>query len=289
MADKLCDRVRSGSFEVVGRLDPPRNGDVSSIVTLAASRAAAVGSVLVTDNASARLGVSALLVAERLAREGLEPILTVSCRDRNRIALGSIVLGAAAASIGSLLCVSGDHPMLGDHPDAKAVYDVDSVQLIGMVRGMEEGRDAAGNELDPLPPFCLAAAACAAADPLAPQLGKARKKLKAGADFFITLPVFRIAQLEPFLDGLADPLVRVIAGVLLPSHEQVVGYRDGSIPGTFVPHDLIEQWRVMDAESFRKASSDHVKQLVADLRAWGRVAGVCISAPGREDKILSVL
>jgi len=259
------------------------------MTALAASWKGKVSSVLVTDNASARLGVSALLAAERLAREGIEPILTVSCRDRNRIALGSTVLGAAAASLRSLLCVSGDHPTVGDHHDAKPVYDLDSVQLIEMVRAMEQGRDAAGNALAPLPRFCLATAVCATADPLAPQLGKARKKARAGADVFITLPVFGLDQLEPFLDGLGDLPVKVIAGVLLPCHEEIVRYRDGSIPGTFIPHDLVEQWRAMDVESFRKASSDHVRRLVTDLRSWGRVAGICISASGRENEILGIL
>ncbi|MCA1959184.1 MAG: methylenetetrahydrofolate reductase [Desulfomonile sp.] len=289
MADSICERVRSGSFEVVGRLDPPRNGNLSQLVALAASWKGKIGSVLVTDNASARLGGSALLTAERLGREGIEPILTVSCRDGNRIALGSTVLGAVAASLRTLLCVSGDHPAFGDHQDAKPVYDMDSVQLIAMVRNMEQGRDASGNELEPLPRFCLAAAACASADPLAPQLSKARKKVRAGVDIFVTLPVFRVDQLEPFLNGLGEISVKVIAGVLLPRYEEVVSYKDGSIPGTFIPHDLVEQWRAMDPGAFSSASADHVKRLVADLRSWGKVAGVCISAPGREDEILGIL
>jgi len=285
----MCERVRSGSFEVVGRLDPPKNGDLSPLTALVASWKGKVGSVLITDNASARLGVSALLTAERLGREGIEPILTVSCRDSNRIALGSTILGAAAASVRTLLCVSGDHPTFGDHRDAKPVYDIDSVQLIAMVRAMEQGRDTAGNELQPLPGFCLAAAACTSADPLAPQLGKARKKVRAGVDFFVTLPVFGISQLEPFLYGLDDLPIKVIAGVLLPRYEEVARYKDGSIPGTFIPHDLVELWRTLDPETFRTASADHTTRLVADLRSWGKVAGVCVSAPGREDEILGIL
>lgn len=285
----MCERIRSGSFEVVGRLNLPRNGDLSSVVARAASWKGTVTSMLVPDNASARLGVSAILAAERLVREGMEPILTVSCRDRNRIALGSVVLGAAAASIGSLLCVSGDHPTFGDHQDAQPVYDLDSVQLITMVRGMEQGHDAAGNELEPLPRFCIAAAVCAAADPLAPQMGKARKKARAGADLFITLPIFGMDQLEPFLDGLGDLPIRVIAGVLLPSRNEVIHYRDGSIPGTFMPHDLVEQWKAMDENSFIKSSADHVRRLLADLKSCGRVAGICVSASGREDEIVEIL
>ena len=133
-------------------------------------------SILVTDNPSGVMGVSPLVPAQTLKREGHDVIMTLSCRDRNRMALGSTALGAAALSIGSILCVSGDYFNFGDHPEAKPVYDLDSVQLIGMLREMENGKDVGGNALTgPLDLF-LGAAVCATADPLLPQTGESQKK-----------------------------------------------------------------------------------------------------------------
>jgi 5,10-methylenetetrahydrofolate reductase len=205
------------------------------------------------------------------------------------VALGSAALGSAALSIGSVLCVSGDHFNFGDHTDAKPVYDLDSVQLIGMLRSMENGKDVSGNSLDGSFSFCVGAAVCPTADPLGPQLMKAKKKAAAGADFFVTLPIFTVDQLDLFLDGVKDLSVKILAGVLLPSYEEVGRYVDGSIPGTFIPEPLVSQWKGETEESFRSSSAGLVKNLISQLRGSGKVAGVCISSSGRESEIEGLL
>jgi len=290
LANPFQEGIRSGSFQFVARLVPPKSADLSSVLALASSWKGKVGSVLVADNPSAIMGVSALLLAQTLKREGHDVILVISCRDRNRIDLGSVALGAGAASVTSVLCVSGDYTHCGDHPEAKPVYDLDSVQLIGMLRDMGDGRDIAGNLLASSQRYFLGAAACAAADPLPPQLMKVRKKVAAGADFFITLPIFAVDQLQPFLDGVHDLPLKVLAGVLLPSYQEISGYRDGSIPGTFIPEELATGWREGGEEAFSASSAAHVRKLISDLRDSGKVAGVCISASsGREPEIERLL
>ncbi len=273
----------------MARVVPPKSADISSSLTLVSSWNGKVGSVLVADNPCGRMGISALYLAEAIRNGGGDPILTMSCRDRNRIALGSIALAAAAASLNTVLCVSGDYPRFGDHPQAAAVYDLDSVQLISMLKDMENGRDIAGNPLSSSLSFLVGGAVCPTADPLGPQLMKTRKKVKAGADFLITLPVFTAEQPASFFEAAGDVGVKIVVGVLLPSYQEIQAYRDGSIPGTFIPGDLVEQWRSLSEEEFLSASRAHVKKLISDFRSSGTVAGVCISASGRESEIAEML
>jgi methylenetetrahydrofolate reductase (NADPH) len=289
LADLFRQGLESGAFQVVARLTPPRSPDFSDAVGLASSWEGKVGTILVADNPSAVLGGSSLLLADRLKREGKDVALTISCRDLNRLALGSIALGAAAASIETILCVSGDYPTFGDHPQAKPVYDLDSVQLLGMLRDMEMGRDIAGNSLDDLPAFFPGAAVAVTADPLGPQLMKVKRKLAAGARFLISLPVFSKDPLDRFRESMKDTEVKILAGILLPSFDEIARYHDGSIPGTFIPEDLVDRWRGEGEEKFRSSSVRHIKNLVAELRESGRVDGVCISASGRESEIGDLL
>jgi methylenetetrahydrofolate reductase (NADPH) len=283
------EALQSGNIRTIARIVPPKSADLFSLAELASSWKGKVDTILLADNPSGVMGVSPLVPAQTLKREGHDVVMTLSCRDRNRMALGSAALGAAALSIGSILCVSGDYFNFGDHPDAKPVYDLDSVQLIGMLREMENGKDIGGNALaKPLDLF-LGAAVCPTADPLAPQLAKARKKAMAGAEFFITLPIFATEQLSPFISGAKDLPVKILAGVLLPSYQEIAQYRDGSIPGTFIPEELAQRWRDEGEEAFQSSSAGHVRKLISELKASGDVAGVCVSASGRESEIAGLL
>lgn len=289
MGDSFQEKLQSGTFQVLARMNPPKGPDLSGTLALASTWKGKIGGILVADNPSAVMGVSQLILAYTLKTGGHDVIMTISCRDANRLALGSAALGAAAASIRSILCVSGDYFNFGDHPEAKPVYDLDSVQLIGMLREMGNGRDIAGNSLNTPVSFYLGAAVCAAADPLGPQVMKARKKVAAGADFFITLPIFTVEQLDPFLDSVKDLAVKILAGVLLPSYREIAQYREGSIPGTFIPETLVSRWRDEGEEAFQASSAAHTKQLISRLRESGKVSGVCISASGREAEIEGLL
>jgi 5,10-methylenetetrahydrofolate reductase len=285
LADLFRQGLESGDFQVLARVTPPRSADLSPVVELASSWQGKVGTILVADNPSASLGVSGVMLADRLKREGMDVTLAISCRDRNRLALGSIALAAAAASVETILCVSGDYPTFGDHPQAKPVFDLDSVQLLGMLRDMAAGRDIAGNALDDPPTFFSGAAAAATADPPGPQLMKIKRKITAGARFLITLPVFAAEPAYRFRDVVKDGEVKILAGLLLPTFEEIERYHDGSIPGTFIPEELVEKWRGEGKEAFLQSSIRHVKKLIAEFKESGKVDGVCVSAPGRESEI----
>ncbi len=283
------EKLQTGEFQTIARVVPPKNPDPSPVVALASSWKGKVDTILVADNPSGIMGASPLATAGILRKEGHEIIMTISCRDRNRMALGSIALGSAGLSVRSILCVTGDYFNFGDNPEAKPVYDLDSVQLIGMLREMAQGKDIGGNPMGQPANFFVGAAVCATADPLPPQLGKARKKALAGAEFFITLPIFAIEQLNPLISGLKDLPVKIFAGVLLPSYQQISEYRDGSIPGTFIPENLVTRWRNEGEEAFVSSSFEHLRNLVSELRASGKIAGVCVSASGRESEIAGLL
>ncbi|HTY23830.1 MAG TPA: methylenetetrahydrofolate reductase [Desulfomonilaceae bacterium] len=289
MASLFEQGLQSGKFQIVAQITPPKSADLSLAVALASSWKDKVDSFLVADNPSAVMGVSSLVLAQALKGEGHDVIMTISCRDRNRIALGSTALGSAALSIGSILCVSGDYFNFGDHPEAKPVYDLDSVQLLSMLRDMKNARDLGGNALAAPLDFFLGAAVCPNADPLPPQLMKARKKATAGASFLITSPIFTTEELDPFVSGAKDLPVKVLAGVLLPSYQEIAQYRDGSIPSTFIPENLVTRWRDGGEEQFMSSSADLVRKLISELKESGKVAGVCVSASGRESEIEGLL
>jgi 5,10-methylenetetrahydrofolate reductase len=198
-------------------------------------------------------------------------------------------LGAAAIGIETLLCVSGDHTTAGDHKAAKPVYDLDSVQTLSMLEDMQNGKDCGGNPLDQSPSFFKGAAVSATATPFGPQLMKTRKKIAAGAGFLITLPVFTLEQIAQFFEAASELTTPILAGVLLPSYQEITEYRAGVIPGTPIPKDLVGAWKELDEDAFRSASVDHTRDLITKLRDSGKFAGICISASNREADIQELL
>jgi 5,10-methylenetetrahydrofolate reductase len=173
----------------------------------------------------------------------------------------------------------------GDHADARPVHDIDSVHLLQAAKSLEEGNDMAGNPLNGSPAFCLGATANPGADPLEPQLIKVDKKIKSGASFLVTHPVFNIEDLKRFMEHVKETGVRVLAGVRLLVPEEVQQYRDGSYPGLFVPDALLEQVEGADIEKCVEIAGNAVKEIKgADL-----CDGVYVTAPGHEDRIPDIL
>lgn len=281
--------MAAGEFQVLAKAPSPKDADLSGLVAATSGWEGKVDGIVVGDNPYGRLGVSALVAAQRLKDEGWSVIMTIACRDRNRLALGSTALAAAAIGVDSVLCVSGDYFTFGDHRDAKPVFDFDSVQLLGMLKDMSQGRDAAGNNLGKPISFHAGAALRTTDDYHLPHIMKAKKKVAAGAEFLITLPVFSVEQVRSFLTEANNLAANIIAGVLLPFKQEIDRYTDGSIPGTIIPADLVNRWQSEDDEAFTASSIAHVKELIGRLRDSERIAGVCVSAPGREADIEQLL
>lgn len=218
----LSQALGQKEFVVTVELDPPRGVDVSRVLDLAGRLAGRVDAVVVSDHRQACARQSPCWLAHLLReRAGLTAVMTLTCRDRNRLALTGDILAAAAAGARELLLVSGDFVTLGDHAGAKPVYDLDSVQALQMARALAAGRDLAGQALEGAPELFLGAVVAAAAKPLEPQLVKFRKKIQAGAGFFITRPLKSAEDLRSFLERNGPAGVPMIAGVEAKGAEDV--------------------------------------------------------------------
>jgi len=244
-----------------------------------------VTAINVTDNQGANMRLCPLALASLLVREGFEPILQLTCRDRNRMALQSDLLGAAALGIENLLLLSGDHARFGDHPQARPVFDLDSVQLLQVADGLTRGHDMAGKPLTGTPVFFAGAAVTPEAEPFELMFQKFRKKVENGARFFQTQAVFDIAKLEEFM-AAARPLgVPVLLGVLLLKSARMARFLNANIPGVQVPEALIA--RLESAADPREEGVAIARELVAAARE--HCQGVHLMTLGAEERIAEIL
>lgn len=209
---RFSQALKDKKFLLTVELEPPKGSDLAPLQKLAQELAGRVDAVVLADNPRAEARMDPVMAAHKLLRHSeVEVILTLTCRDRNRLALTSQMLGAAAAGVETLFIVSGDFVSLGDHPQAKPVYDLDSVQALQLAHSLGQGQDLAGNDLAGTPAFALGAALSPGAEPFGAQLLKLSKKLQAGASFIMTMP---IADLETYKRLRADAAdIKIIAGV----------------------------------------------------------------------------
>ena len=285
MARSFKEALASGEFVVASSVDPPKGTDLEGLIQLVQRLKDVVDAVGISDNHNAIMCMSPWAVCRVAFDQGVEPIMHMACRDRNRIALQSDLLAAASLGIKNILCVSGDHVKFGDHGDAKPVHDIDSVHLLEAAKALAEGKDMAGNSLNGSPEFLLGATANPEADPIGPQMIKVEKKIRAGASFLVTHPVFNMENLKSLTEHARESKVKVLAGVRLLVPEEVPKYRDGSYPGLFVPEALLEETEGADIEKCTEVAGSSVKA----IKASNMCDGVYITAPGHEDKIPDIL
>ncbi|MEW5912181.1 MAG: methylenetetrahydrofolate reductase [Thermodesulfobacteriota bacterium] len=210
---KFSQALAAKDFVLTVELDPPRGPELGPLTELAKELAGKVDAVVISDNREAHARLSPLMAGQALVQHaGAEVVMTLTCRDRNRLALTSDLLAAAAAGVGNLMLVSGDFVSLGDQPGAKPVYDLDSVQLLQLAAELGQGRDLAGGLEGPAI-FFLGASLAPEARPLGPQLIKLKKKLAAGAGFLITKPLRGLEGLKEFASVAGELPVKLIAGL----------------------------------------------------------------------------
>ena len=220
-----------------------------------------------------------------LLDRGFEPILQITCRDRNRLALQSDLLSAAVFGIQNVLVLTGDHPMLGDHPGAKPVFDLDSIQLLGAIKGLQLGKDMAGKELKGIPKFCAGAVVNPGADPIEPEIIKMEKKIQAGAKFFQTQAVYEMRVFEKFLKTASYLKTTIIAGIVLLKSSGMAKYMNKNVPGVFVPDNLIAE---IDKANDKSAKSVEIaSRLIKELKPMCQ--GVHVMSIGWDKKVPLVL
>ena len=280
----LSEQLGNGQFVVTAEIAPPKGTDLSEALA-AVEKLTGITAVNVTDNQGANMRLSSLALAARLQQQGTETVLQLTCRDRNRMALQSDLLGAASFGIENLLLLSGDHSKFGDHPDSRPVFDLDSVQLLDMAAGLMAGTDMAGKSLDGVPEFFPGAAVNPAAEPFELMFQKVAKKVDSGARFFQTQSVFDRETLERFMLAMQPLRVPVIAGVLLIRSSKMARFLNDNIPGVQVPETLVQ--RLDSAEDPLAEGVEIAREAVA----WARelCQGVHLMTLGHEDKIPAIL
>lgn len=280
------EKIQAGKFLITSEVGPPKGIETKVILEDAELVRNRVDAINVTDLQSSVMRLGSLVVSSLLKQKGFEPIFQVTCRDRNRLALQSDILSAASLGIENLLILTGDHPTLGDHPEAKPVFDLDSVQLLQVVRKLEVGFDMKGNKLEgAAPKFCVGAVVNPGADPIEPQIMKMEKKIEAGAEFFQTQAVYDIKVFENFLSKIKHLKTAILAGIVLLKSAGMARYMNKNVAGVFVPDNLIKE---MEATKDKTATSVEIAaRLIKELKPMCQ--GIHIMPIGWDKKVPLVL
>ena len=292
--------LENGQFAVTAEMAPPKGYDFTEQLEVAKLLKDTVHGINVTDMQSACLKASSLGLCAALKMAGLEPILQVTGRDRNRMAIMGDILSAASFGIDTMLALTGDHPVVGDCKDSKPVYDLDSVGILKMLSKMEAtGTDCGGNALASVPHFFKGAAVTPVYEPMALQVHKLRQKVEAGAGYIQTQGIFELESLKRFLDAVdkANVKVPIMAGIIPLKSAGMAKFMNENVPGIAVPQEQID--RLSAAAEEGKASGvkglpvklgiEMAAELIAEVKNSGLCAGVHIMAIGAEKNVPVIL
>jgi 5,10-methylenetetrahydrofolate reductase len=282
----FSEKLQAGKFAVTSEIGPPKGIETSHLLGDAELIRGRVDGINVTDLQSSVMRLGSLAVCALLKQRGFEPIFQMTCRDRNRLALQSDLLSAAALGIENVLILTGDHTTLGDHPDAKPVFDLDSVQLLQVAKQLQVGLDMKGNKLEGVSPkFCLGAVVNPGADPIEPQILKMEKKIAAGAEFFQTQAVYDLKIFENFLSKVRHLKVPILGGIVLLKSAGMAKYMNKNVAGVFVPDNLIKE---MEETKDKIAKSIEIAaRLIKELKPM--CSGIHIMPIGWDKKVPLVL
>lgn len=283
----LKEKLARGDFVITAEMAPPKGIDFGYIRECARAVKGRVDGVNVTDFQSAVVRASSLGGAKMLLDEGLEPIMQITGRDRNRIAIQGELLSAAALGIKNVLALTGDHPSIGDHPDARGVFDMDSVNILQAATKLMEGQDLNGNELSGTPEYFLGASVTPLYDPLELQIIKMKKKIQAGAKFFQTQAVYDIDVIRSFMDEIKDLNTKVLVGVIPLKSAGMAKYMNNNVPGIQVPDEIIERMR--KAEDKTKEGLNIAAEFIEQIKEEKICDGVHIMAIGAEENVPTLL
>jgi 5,10-methylenetetrahydrofolate reductase len=220
---------------------------------------------------------------------GGEVILQMTCRDRNRLALQADLLFASHMGIQNVLCLTGDSIILGDHKNAKSVFDLDSSQLLETIRTLEKGKDLGGNELDGAVSFCAGAIVTPEADPLEPQLIKFEKKIEAGAEFIQTQAVYDLDKFKEFMDYARQFKVKILAGIILLTSAPMARFMNKNIAGVFVPQDLIDEMASAPKGQAITKGIEIAGRMIKRIHEEKMCDGVHIMAIGKEELVPDIM
>ena len=284
---EITELIRKNKFTITAELGPPKGTSMESFFKQAAYLKDVVHAANVTDQQSALMKLGSIAACHLLKDFGIEPIMQMTVRDKNRIALQSDLLSAAVLGIQNVLVLTGDPISIGDHPDAKAVFDIDVMQLMQVIRKLASVIDMSGHKLDGAPRFSIAAAMNPCVEDIETEISKTRKKIDSGADFFQTQGVFDLERFKRFMDryhkeGFKTP---ILAGIILLKSAKMANFMNEKIPGIFIPKAMIAR-----LEAAKDAKVECVKlacEIIRDIKPL--VQGVHLMAIGWEELIPEII
>ena len=291
MARPFREILETKSFVVTAEAAPVKGSSVSKTIEHITLLKDKVDGLNVTDNQSSVMRYPSLGICLLIKEHGGEPVLQVTCRDRNRLAIQADLLFAYSRGINNVLCLTGDSVDVGDHKEAKQVFDLDSVQLIHLVHTLNSGKDMAGNELDGGVDFCIGTTATPSADPLEPQLIKVEKKLKAGVSFIQTQAVYEFDELKRFTEFVRniDEKVKILAGIVPVISAKMAAYMNDNVPGISIPQHLIDELAQAPKGTGIAKGIEIAARMIRQVKEEGVCDGVHIMFIGREERVPEIL
>ncbi|MCP4665376.1 MAG: 5,10-methylenetetrahydrofolate reductase [Deltaproteobacteria bacterium] len=289
MVSAFKEALNSGKFVVTSEVAPPKGTNLEKTGHHIELLKDKVDAMNITDHQSSVMRFPSLGGALLVKELGGEPILQMTCRDRNRLALQADLLFASSRGIHNVLCLTGDSVILGDHKEAKGVFDLDSSQLLAAIRKLEKGKDLGGNDLDGGVSFCAGAIVTPEADPIEPQLMKFEKKIEAGAEFIQTQAVYDLDNFKKFMDYAGQFPAKILAGIILLTSAPMARFMNKNVAGVMVPQELIDE---MDAAPKGKKLDKGVEiagRMIKRIADEKMCDGVHIMAIGKEDLVPDIM
>jgi methylenetetrahydrofolate reductase (NADPH) len=287
---KLEKVLRAGQFAVTGECGPPRGADPEVIKKKCALLKDKADAFNITDNQTSVVRMSSIASSVIMMQEGMEPVMQMVCRDRNRIAIQSDILGGAALGVKNMLCLSGDHQKFGDHPQSKNVFDLDSIQLIHTVKKMrDEHKFLGGDEIKGAPKLFIGAAENPFADPFEIRVPRLAKKVAAGVDFIQTQCIFNLPKFEEWMKQVVDrglhEKVYILGGVTPFKSFGMAKYMANNVPGMDVPEELLKRMKDTPKEKQAEEGINIAVETCFKLKEMKGVAGVHLMAIEWEEKV----
>ncbi|MDP2645576.1 MAG: methylenetetrahydrofolate reductase [Desulfobacterales bacterium] len=289
MASKFKEILSSGKFVVTSEIAPPKGTNLEKMKHHIELLKDKVDAMNVTDHQSSVMRYPSLGGCLLVREQGGEVILQMTCRDRNRLALQADLLFAFSRGIQNVLCLTGDSILLGDHKQAKSVFDLDSSQLLKTVRLLERGKDLAGNDLDGAVSFCAGAIVTPEADPVEPQLIKFEKKIEAGAEFIQTQAVYDLDKFKKFMEYARQFHIRILAGIILLTSAPMARFMNKNIAGVNVPQELIDELAGAPKGQALKKGIEIAGRMIRRIKEEKICDGVHIMAIGKEEVVPEIM
>ena len=281
----FADAIKSGKFLVTAELNPPKGTDLSDMMKKAELLRDYVDAFNLTDSAGANMTMAPIAAAASLKQAGLEPNIQMTSRDRNRIAIQGDMLASAALGVTTIVLMGGDKPDAGDHPEAKGVFDLDTIALIKAASSLNGGKDMMGNELKGATNFCIGATCNPGSSDVDKEVDRMKEKIEFGATFFQTQAVYDLDGFERFMEKASKLNTPVIAGTIIIKSGQMARWMNENLFGVDVPQDLIDE---MDAATDKSAKAIEIgARIVTQLRK--SAGGMHMMAIGWENRIPPIL